>query len=198
MWLELRLFEVRRHPKILERNQRQQVLPRRDILVDLNALARDDAVCRRDNFVVAQVELGLIELGLRLLHLRLGLLGAGVLRCHLLRTGLARTSASPAPALRCRGPRSRRPRRPARWLRVGQRGFVGVGRGNSRVELLLADHVLLDQRLVAIQVLLSLDVVGLGLRHLCVRSIELLFRLLPLRRVRRSHRRSRSSGCCRC
>ena len=56
-------------------------------------------------------------------------------------------------------------------------GFAGVGRGYGRVELLLADHVLLDQRLVALQVRLGLGVVGLGLSHAGMRRGQLLLGL---------------------
>ena len=44
-------------------------------------------------------------------------------------------------------------------------------RRDRRIELLLADDVLLHQRLVALQVRLSLDVVGLGLGHTRVRGL---------------------------
>ena len=40
---QLRLLEVGRDPQIFQRNQREQVLPRGDVLVDLHALAGDDA-----------------------------------------------------------------------------------------------------------------------------------------------------------
>ena len=60
---------------------------------------------------------------------------------------------------------------------IGQRGHGRVGNGRRRVELLLADHVLLDQRLVALQVRLRLGVVGLSLRHLGMGRGQLLLGL---------------------
>jgi hypothetical protein len=53
----------------------------------------------------------------------------------------------------------------------------GVGRGHGGVKLLLADHVLLDQRLVALQVGLRLGVVGLGLGHAWHARLQLLLGL---------------------
>ena len=175
--LELGLLEVRRHPNILERNQGEQILPRRNVLIDLNALARDDAVGRRHDSGVAQVEFSLIELGLCLFHLRLGLFSAGTLRSHLLRTGLRvllcrlRLLLLLAGHLHCVSGSL------FAGKRVVQRGFGGVGGVHSRVKLLLADHVFLNQRLVALQVGLRFGEVGVGLGHACLRSLELLFRL---------------------
>ena len=83
-------------------------------------------------------------------------------------------------------------------LRIGQRGLGGVSGGNGGVKLLLADHVFLDQRLVALEIGLGLDVVGLGLRDAGLRGLQLL---LGLRHggVRAAHSRRRpSADCCRC
>ena len=62
-------------------------------------------------------------------------------------------------------------------LRIGQVGLCRVCRGYGSVELLLADDVLFDQRLVALQIGLRLGVVGLGLSHAGVRRRQLLLGL---------------------
>ena len=56
-------------------------------------------------------------------------------------------------------------------------GLRRIGRGDRRVELLLADDVFFDQRLVALQIGLGLGVVGLGLSHVGLRRCQLLLGL---------------------
>ena len=160
-----------------ERDQGEQVLAGGDVLVDLDALAGDDAVGRSHDFGVAQVELGLIELRLRLLDLGLGLSGAGILRGHLLRTGLGVLQRRLRLRLALVGHAHAVCGGLLAGARIGQCGFGRVGRGHGGVELLLADHVFRDQRLVALQIGLRLGVVGLGLRHARLRGVQLLLRL---------------------
>ena len=127
---------------------------------------------------IAQVELGLVELGLRLLHLRFGLAGVGVLRGHLLRPGLGVLQQGLRLRLALAGDAHTVGGSLLAGARIGQRGLVRVGGGHGRVKLLLADHILLHQRPVAVKIGLRLGGVGLGLRHPRLRGLQLLLGLL--------------------
>ncbi len=195
-WVSLKLAVTQ---MIFERDQGEQVLAGGDVLVDLDAFAGDDAVFGRDDVGVAEVELGLIELGLRLLRPgpRPAWRGRSAPRPAAGRS--AHTSSRPGPA----ASRSRATRTPSSaacsvGVGVGERGLGRVGRGYGCVKLLLADDVLLDQRLVALEIGLRFDVVGLRPAPRGHARLQVAARPAPRRRARRSDRRRPRSGCCRC
>jgi len=159
---KLRLLEVGRDPQTLKRNQHQQVLPRGDVLVDLDALAGDDARLRSHDFRVAQVSLP-DRAGPGLLDLGLSLLGAGTLRGHLLRAVSA--YFNPAWAWVSRSRATFTASTAACSLARGRHAAWSSRLRPRRRQLLLADDVLFDQRLVALQIGLRLRKVGLGLGH---------------------------------
>src|SRR5581483_12029660 len=68
---QLRLLEIGRDPDAVERDERQQRLPRLNDLADLDCLAAHLAALGRLDHRVAQVQLRLLERGLRLQYTRL-------------------------------------------------------------------------------------------------------------------------------
>jgi hypothetical protein len=194
---QLRLLEVGGHPQPFQRNQHQQVLPRRDVLVDFDALAGDDAGRGRDNARITQVQFGHVELRLRLLHLRLGLLGAGTLRGHLLGPGLGVLQAGLSLRLALHGYLHTVDGSLLVGAGVGHGGLGGVGGGHGGVKLLLADDVFFHQRLVALQIGLRLGVLAWAwVTRACAAPVA--SRPAPRRPANRSHSRPPSADCCRC
>ena len=104
--------------------------------------------------------------GAGLLHT--DLVGAVLHRLRRLRLGLGETLARAGDGVLLRQRRS---------LGLGDGGLRGRGGGHGSVVLLLGDHVLLDQRGVAIDVRLRLERVGLGLGDARVGGLHLLLRL---------------------
>ena len=141
-------------------------MPCRHVLVDLHALARDDAGLWRDDLRVAQVQIRLVKLRLRLLPLAPAPAWHAPIAPLPAAARSERTCIAPGPALPCHA-QPGQPSAAARSLACASvnRCLRRIRRGHGRVELLLADDVLLDQRLVTLQVRLRLGVVGLRLDY---------------------------------
>ena len=140
--VKLGLLEVRRHPQILQGDQRDQVLPHADVLAHFDVLGGDDSVHRRDDLGVAQVELCLIQLGARLFHLRRCLVRLGLL--HLQQAG--RVTGVARGGLRRRQIILRDSDLIRRSSSVGlggdDRRLICLRSSHSLIVLLLGDHVL--------------------------------------------------------
>src|SRR5882672_1892512 len=67
---QLRLFEICRHPHVVQWHNHQQPLPRLHDLSRLHLLVRRNSVHRRRNFRVAQIQLRRVQRRSRLLHFR--------------------------------------------------------------------------------------------------------------------------------
>ena len=59
--LELRFFEIRGHPEVVQRHNSHQLLSRRNVLPGLCGSFRDQAIDGRDDARVTQVKLGLLH-----------------------------------------------------------------------------------------------------------------------------------------
>ena len=68
----------------------------------------------------------------------------------------------------------------ARLVGLFQSCLVTIGCGYSCVELLLGDHILFNQRFIALQIELRLGVVGFRLDNSGLRSLQLMFGLRDL------------------
>ena len=82
---QLGLLEVRGNPDIFERHEGSHVLTDRDVVHNFYALGRDDAISRRHDLRVAQVELGLGQLRTGLLYLCRCLISLRLLDLDLIR-----------------------------------------------------------------------------------------------------------------
>ena len=174
---QLRLLEVGRDPQIFKRNQGKQVLADGNVLVNFNALASDDAGSRSDNPGIAEVEFGLIKLSLGLGHLGQSGLGAGTLQCHLLRAGLGGVVLGLGLALPIMGGTDAFVGGALSSLSVRQSGLGTVIGGYGCIPLLLADHILVNQRLVAGQIGIGLGKAGLRRSYRGMGGCELLLSL---------------------
>src|SRR5882724_1302924 len=86
--LQLRLFEIRRHPNVLQRHDNQQSLSLLHYLPDFHLLVRHNAVHRRRNRRVFHIQLRRFHRCPRLLHFRNLCCRIRLLHRHLLRIGL--------------------------------------------------------------------------------------------------------------
>src|SRR5205807_6387787 len=69
---ELRLFEVRRDPDIVQGNDYEQALPRLHVMTKLHSLSPDHAADRSVNLGIAEVEFSGAQIGARLLQMSRG------------------------------------------------------------------------------------------------------------------------------
>ena len=111
------------------------------------------------------------------LAFRLGLLGSGGLCRNLLRAGLRILQLRLCLCGLFGGDSDSVAGGALIGMRSINGSFCGIGRGNRCVVLLLADHVLLDERLVALKIRLGFLIVGFCLDHLRMGRGELRLRL---------------------
>ena len=197
--LELRLLEVRRHPHVVERDDRHQRLARPGRPGRLRRVFRlTTPLHRRLDGRVLQVQLGLREHRARLLHVRLGGGRARPDRRDLLGRRLRRSAVC---ARACFSPARACTRRLSATANAGlgfgdlapggiDGGPLRVGGGDGGVELLLRHLVLGEQPLQPLDVARRLGRVGLRLAHPGLRGrearprgLDALFGLVDARRA---------------
>ncbi len=193
---QLRLFEIRRHPHILQRHHHQQSLPGLHNLPRLDLLVRRHAVHRRNHFRVTQIQQRCIERRARLRHLGHFRLRVRRPHAHLLIVracsfhSRARLQHSRLCRVQLRLHDFHIPLRLRHFFLVRlQRAGCRIRIGLRRVILLLRNLALLHQRLVARQIRLRQRRIGKALVHVRlrirqVRRLRLLIRGLRLRQVR--------------
>ena len=135
----------------------------------------DDAVDRRHDFRILQIQFGLLDRGLSLLHGGVGGNRARFGGGHLFRAGLRVLQIG----LGLSQLALRLGHLLGRGGGGGMRGRHGsaarFGRGDRLIELLLGYFLLVDQLLVSNQIVLRFDVVGLRLGHLGLGGFQLVF-----------------------
>src|SRR5580704_13871601 len=189
--LQLRLLKVGRDPDVVQRHDRHETLPRRDVFADLHGLSADDSGNRGPDDRVAQIQLRLVEQGLLLRHPGRRRLRSGLNLRQQLRPG----HGGPDGGVGLRNARLRLlDRRLAR--RDVLAGFVhgggtGIHRGfgrrhglNRLVVLLAWDLILRDELPVAFEIIRISLIVRLSLGDLGLRRLQpgLCRAELPLRR----------------
>src|SRR6202050_2334125 len=171
---QLGLLVISGNPNIVERNDLHQFLARNDVLADFDGAIADYPCHWSHNFGVLQIQLSLLEVGFLLLSLCLGRRGPGARGLHLLGGGLGVSPVGFGLQQFVLGLRHLRLRRIGQGAGSIDGSCIGGGASYGLIVLLQRDLLLIDELLVANQIVLRFDVVGFGLVALSFGCLELL------------------------